>query len=288
MPSATRHLPLPGPSRFLLFIFIGAALAVILAHALYIVPLQKKCRDAQAQLDEKQARLAKAPWPQHSGQLAEQLHLANELLHGNPQTKTTGLVATASTTLATANATFARRIARNFPDFPTPRLLITGVTRLDFMDILDRVTSQLGEYGVQLDTTAFHTGEDSSPPIYQLIYKLWTIQRLAQCAHENHLEILATPDGTARITALSPIAYTSSDSRNDIPYLLEFPVRIELNGTLENFLQFARQLQTDRRFLPLKQLSATTAPPDIPAEGGVATVQTATFNIVCSSFMLNE
>ena len=284
MSSSPRLFPLPGPSRFLLLVFIGAAVTVILAHFLYIMPLQKRCRDAQARLDEKQARLAKAPWPQNSDQLTEQLRLANELLHGNPQTKATGLVSTASSTLAAANATFARRIARRFPDFPSPRLLITGVTRLDFMDILDRVTSQLGEYGVQLDTSAFHTDEESSPPIF----KLWTIQRLAQCAHENHLKILAAPDGTARITALPPVAYTTSDTRTDIPYLLEFPVRLELDGTLDNFLQFARQLQTDHRFLPLKQLSATTAPPAVPQEGGVATVQTATFNIVCSSFMLNE
>jgi hypothetical protein len=145
-------------------------------------------------------------------------------------------------------------------------------------------------FGISLDTANTET--------YQLLLHIWTVRELVQLAVEHDLVLakdpsnaVPTPEGgtalPSRLRVLPVVAYAlAADDR--MPYLLEFPVRMTLRGTLTDFMAFVGDLQNDKRFLALSRMEILTEHPRIrgerPTSEGVLAVQNIESTVVCASF----
>ncbi|MBQ4479181.1 MAG: hypothetical protein II943_00915 [Victivallales bacterium] len=271
----------PRPNRLLFYVLLLMFAAALLVLYLYVMPKWHQYQKYQHAIQEKEERLAGTPWPQDVELLRQQYAEVRKKLDGDPETAEIGLVLLTDDILHQATSTFEERI---LSQFDSPQHFINAVSRIDYKDAYDHFAQELEEQKVTLDPTNLGLGEDTADPVWQMTLKLWTAQQICHIAREHHLAILSE-DGIAAINALPPIAYTVEDTDTATPYLLEFPVRVKLKGRLEDFLLFAQSLSTSICFLPLKQLEIQTLPPDPPLPGKVNTVDTAIFNMVCSSFL---
>ena len=271
----------PRLNRLMLFALLAVFITALLVLYLYVMPKWRQHQAYQKAIQEKESRLAATPWPQETDLLGRHYKLIREKLDGVPGTDQLGLVKLSEDIIQQATNTFSERILKQFD---STKHFINGVSRIDYKDAYDRFAQELTEQQLTLESTRFGLNEDGQEPVWQMILKLWTAQMLYQLARENHLTVLADEEGVAAISALPPIAYAVAENDPPPPYLLEFPIRLRLAGHLDDFLRFAQQLSAPVRFLPLKQLEISTTPPNPPVAGQTNRVDTATFNIVCSSF----
>ncbi|MBR4221533.1 MAG: hypothetical protein IKR81_10270, partial [Victivallales bacterium] len=85
--------------------------------------------------------------------------------------------------------------------------------------------------------------------------------------------------------------YLNEDDAN--PYVLEFPVQLELIGNMANFSAFVDSLFTEGRFLPITNMELIAQPPQggkLPGhdkEGNI-NYHVIRVQIVCSSFFLPQ
>lgn len=270
----------PRRNRLLLYALLAMFAIALMVLYLYVLPKWRQFQDYQRAIGEKESRLAATPWPQDLAMLQHQHAMMREKLEGTEDPDQPGLVRLSNDVLLQATATFQERI---LSQFDSPMHFINGVSRLDYKDACDRFAQELAEQQLTFDATRFGLNEDGQEPVWQMTLKLWTAQLLCQLAREHHLALQAEEDIPA-LSALPPIAYTASENDPPPPYLLEFPIRLQLAGRLDDFLRFTQQLSTPIRFLPLKQLEITTLPPNPPIPGQTNRVDSCSFNIVCSSF----
>lgn len=201
-----------------------------------------------------------------------------------------GLVVKADTALEMAANTFTEEIENAYPGPSSRDFFIEGATRIDYKDLYDRVSSEFASSGVVLRQTIFSSGDENEEPVYQQMLKLWTIRRLVRTALKNGLKIESDSDNVSRIRALKSISYINIDKSADNraqqnePYLMEFPVRMFISGSMEKFLGFAADLQADGSFLPIKNISIYTLPPDELPPGETRRVSELKIKVVCSSF----
>lgn len=271
----------PRPNRLLLYAVLTMFVLALLVLYLYAMPKWRQFQSYQQSIEAKEAQLAATPWPHEVDLLRRQYKNVREKLDGIPGTDQTGLVAITDGILRQATSTFEERI---LGQFDSPLHFINSVSRIDYKDAYDRFAQELAEHQVTLDAVHFGLNEDGQEPVWQMILKLWTAQQLCRLAHEHHLTI-HSEDGIADLTALPPISYAVDEADAPPPYLLEFPVRLKLEGKLDDFLRFAQSLSSAICFLPIKQLEIHTLPPQPPVLGQVNQVDTAVFTIVCSSFL---
>ncbi|MBP5301266.1 MAG: hypothetical protein J6Y80_07645 [Victivallales bacterium] len=272
---------LPAVNRLLIYAVMAMLAATLLVLYLYVMPKWHQFQSYQKSLREKEQRLATTPWPQDGELLRHQFEIIREKLDGSEEDGQVGLAQLSEDILQQAAITFQEPI---LSQFSSPAHFIATVSRIDYKDVYDRFAQELAEEEKSLDPSYFGLQEDGQEPVWQMILKLWTAQLLCKLARQNHLA-LQEQDGIADVTALPPIAYAVTEEDAQPPYLLEFPVRLRLKGTLQDFLKFTQELSTPIRFLPLKQLEISTLPPDPPLPGQVNRVDQATFVIVCSSFL---
>ena len=274
---------LPETNRLLIYILGALVVATLLVLYLYVMPKWQQHQNFQASLQEKEARLAATPWPQDGELLLHHYELVREKLEGISGTDQLGLERLSDDILLQATITFQEKL---LSQFDSPAHFISAVSRIDYKDVYDRFAQEIAEQGKSLNPTLLGLNEDGQEPVWQMILKLWTAQMLCELAKQNHLN-LQSRDGVAQITCLPPVAYAvAEEDVQQPPYLLEFPVRLTLQGSLQDFLRFAQELSTPIRFLPLKQLEISTLPPNPPIAGQPNRVDQATFTIVCSSFLM--
>lgn len=272
-----RHL------RRLLYATVVVVLAFVCTYIFVLQPERRRCQEFKARLLQKEAELLKNSWPHDPQLLERQLNEVQMILNGaSPEQP--GLVDTANAAIAQATCTFRKEIRARFDDNVQ---FMNSVTRIDYKDLYDRITSELSASGIILRDTHFAPAENNQTPIYQQIFKLWTAQLLVQLAKRSQLEIV-TENNAAAIEPLPPIGYVVSDSPGALPYLIEFPVKIQFRGRLSDFLAFTAELQNERRFLPLKNITVSSLPPAQPVAGADNAVDVANFTVVCSAFLLPE
>jgi hypothetical protein len=112
---------------------------------------------------------------------------------------------------------------------------------------------------------------------------------------DNGLTLITEPSVTvnasgsrheaARISMLQPRAYyvRQDDPR---PYLLEFPVRAWMTGTVEQTMQFIRALTADGQFLPVSHLQVFAENPgtDNARTDGTVRVERVRLDVECGAF----
>lgn len=138
------------------------------------------------------------------------------------------------------------------------------VSRLDYREEYSEVQREL-RGRVNFDEAVLGLGERSdSLYVYQLLLHLWTVENLTSLALDSgltpadHPEATRyeSPDGPAlpvsQISIRPMVAYALVEEDKE-PYLLEFPVRLTVEGTLADVGRFLVELQNtrDKRFFPM-------------------------------------
>lgn len=275
----------PTPHRALAFCLGAFVLMLVLGYALFIRPRQLSLAKKQSLIQEKTMQFNQLNMPKDPSLLEYQLQTATRLLEGAPEQGFDGLNALTEETLAYATRSFTNKIRQNYTD---TLAFIYGATRLDYKDLQERIAA---EFTLEANGQASHPllmeqDETQTQPVWQMIGKLWAIQEVLDKTRKAGLTLATDQDGLKFINALPIIAYTLQDSTEGNIFLLEFPVKATLTGTLEQFLAFVESVQTPECFLPLKRLTIKTTPPPALLPGNENPVERCEFTIQCSAFML--
>jgi len=291
--------PWPAQHRNLAVILSTAVLVAGLVYMFVSRPKKRGVAELRRELEEKQMRLVRRGWPLNSERLRELLQEMTGALDGKGKRtprrarEAKGIRNRADLVLRECTSTFDAKLKL----FETTDQFVKIVSRLDYQEEFNRLTQELANEGIVLDERILKLGEEtSSPYTYQLVLHIWTVEMLVKLALEHDLTFVTDssviPPGLkgqgrspAWITVLPMQAYLvkPSDKR---PYLLEFPVRIGVEGTLANVGAFLGALQTEERFLPCSHFELTTRQPRKAkvSKNGRVRVDEVVVELECSSF----
>ena len=121
-------------------------------------------------------------------------------------------------------------------------------------------------------------------PVYQMLAKLWSIQRVIQLVIECKMTVLHNDKGYARLYAFRPRGYVLTDDPEERPFLMEVPVMVVARGTNEQFLRLAALFQNGENMLPMRHLAIQSEPPD----DGKTSVNEQIYTIWCTAFFPME
>lgn len=174
----------------------------------------------------------------------------------------------------------------------SPEHLPDEATQLDYQDEFYELQQRLRQHDIVLAEKVFGLGEETaSPHSYQRMLQLWTAEELVGLALDSELTVtkhpkvrVATKAGkTLRASNLTvlPVRPYFLDPGDKKPYLLEFPVRMELRGNIEGVLAFLRSLHNKDKAtsLPITHLELRKVlPPGSPESDHVE------MTVECCSF----
>jgi hypothetical protein len=281
LPDSLQRLP---ERHRLLLVTVFLLLVFALLYGMFLVLPQW---NAYAELSSDHASLNKkldeSPWPKDPTRLTPLLQGHEDFLNGRKKRKADssagqdaaspaaaskellftdpgdlGLRKKAEALLEHATGMFTQKIANDYGDVNN---FVTKASQTEYKDLYDRTDSMLQGMRVLLEPSIFGMDESTAEPDkYQMILKLWTVQEVVLRAHKNKLRVANDPSLTraglgrpSKVSVLPMIPYCL-DPQDKEPYLLEFPVRLEVEGSLENFIKFAQSLQNEDCFLPMKQM----------------------------------
>lgn len=258
-------------------------LALLGAAAVYFLlvrPLAQDVDGARHSLEAKEEELRKSGWPLDAEKLKrtqEEQKKRKEAFQGR-----------AEETQRHATSMFNQKIKAIAT---SPEHLPDEVTQLDYQDEFFFLQQRLWQHDIVLAEEVFGLGEDTaSPHTYQLVLQLWTVEKLVDLA----LAMKLTPTKHPTVKVVTEIGKTSYASNVTVlpvrpyflnaedkkPYLLEFPVRMELRGTIDSLLTFLRSLHDDETFCPITQLELRKVLPARTSPGTDLIEAT----VECSSF----
>jgi len=272
----------PTQHRMLLTALMVMVIAVIALYFFVLRPQAESVEDIRAERDGLLKDLAaltkETPYPLDVPRLKTMVESAKSKLNGTTRKRpdgteyNTGLVARASDVLEHATGMFDDRIKREYTEINT---FMSQVSRIVYRDELDELTRRLAGRQIVLDPEVLGIGEDTEEEeTYQLLLKVWTIDRIVSVLTEkNDLHIIhrqlertgGTPAvrnpfglgggrSAAEITVLPTRPYILR-REDKTPYVLEFPVRVRVQGTLSTVCNAIRDLQTDGNFLTVNRIS---------------------------------
>ena len=282
----------PTGHRNLLAIVILLTIAAIAVTYLRLRPRwieYTETRDEKAGIE---AKLIKSEWPNDPERLEAILNGFNKQL-GN---KEKGLKVETAQIIAKATSMFKERIENEYETIPD---FIQRASQTEYKDQYDRLETYLQGKNIILDTSVFGMNELTSEPLkYQMLLKLWTTQAVIDCAINNKLRVTSQPLPGSRGRRASSITVLPMKSfylnENDpTAYVLEFPIQVELTGSMANFSAFVDSLFTEGRFLPMVNMELIAqAPhgnklPNSDKEGNI-NYHSIVVQVVCSSFFLPQ
>ena len=132
---------------------------------------------------------------------------------------------------------------------------------------------------------------------YQLLLQCWCVDMLVDLAGKSglhfrkHDEIVATAlDGSrkpaALISVLPMTAYSLDVKKEAPPFLLEFPVRLGVEGTLEEIMAFLQSINVKGQFFGVRGFEILSpAPSKIPSGKNAKTKDILQLNIECAAYL---
>ena len=288
----------PVQHRNLLLIVLFMAIASAALAYIRLYPLWTEYTELRDEKASIEAKLLKSEWPKDPERLNALLSQFTKRLNkdnGNDNGK--GLIAETKDVIETATSMFNERID---DEYESTAVFIQKASQTDYKDQFNTLELSLQRYNVNIDNTVFGMSETTAEPQkYQMLLKLWTVEKIVQCAVDAKLKVINRPSpsgGQGRIVSMITVKPMQSyyiNANDAEPYLLEFPVYIELIGTLENFSKFTDSLFADGRFLPMSQLELTANPPSVknppkPDKAGDIYSKLITARITCSSFFMPQ
>jgi len=275
-------------AAFALLLLFGGA-----AHWLFVRPLNTELADNAEEIAKKEKRLQRTGLPLDSALLDQEIQALDRELSGGAGKP--GVVALTRQVLETFTAMFMNRVTGQYG---TAEQFRRNADRVFFQSDFSRIDLKLAERDVFLAPAILGiSDESSSPHIYQLILRIWTVERLADLAAEAGLTV-AQADGVvverksikvkaADIRLLDVCGYNLADT-DKIPYLIELPVEATLLGELPQVKSFLRRLTADGNFLPATQVEIFADNPALGKyhDGRQVTVTGVRLQVRCSAFFL--
>ena len=148
------------------------------------------------------------------------------------------------------------------------------------------IVRELGEQGIvlheeTLGRTQYSTTENDK--LYQLIPSMWVVKNVAILARKHNLSLTNPKLGGATETEYADISVlplrTYNTAVNLEPYLEEYPVRVTVRGTTEDFTDFMLALTGEGHFLPVEFVRLVKVGAKIPNRDRIEAT------IVCSGFL---
>jgi Tfp pilus assembly protein PilO len=292
--------PWPQPHKNLAAVLLLAAVGLFLAYFFLVRPKAQVVAEMEGRLDDLKDKLKDSGYTLNAETLQTLLSENTKRLKGTKGERGekgyAGLEEKTGQILDLATRTFKPRIESNYGDIKT---FMDQAGWLDYNSDFTDLDTWLRGNGVLISEKTFGISLDTAnTETYQLLLHIWTVRELVQLAVEHDLVLakdpsnaVPTPEGgtalPSRLRVLPVVAYAlAADDRR--PYLLEFPVRMTLRGTLTDFMAFVGDLQNDKRFLALSRMEILTEHPRIrgerPTSEGVLAVQNIESTVVCASF----
>ncbi len=263
------------------------------AYWFLVRPIKLEYFDNAEEIAKKEKRLQRTGLPLDSALLQEEIDYLDRKLNGTNGKP--GVVGNTRQVLEASTAMFMGRVAQQYG---TPELFRRNADRVFFQSDFSRIELKLAERNVFLVPAVLGISDESSSPyIYQLILRIWTVERLADLAAEAGLTVATVPKVeierkgekvmAADIRSLEVRGYTLADT-DKLPYLVEFPVQANLLGDLEQVKTFLRKLTSGGNFLPASQVEIFADDPALPKyhDGRQVRVTGVRLRVRCSAFFL--
>ncbi len=277
---------------------LGAATA---CYFLLIRPKAQEVTDLTTALEDLRSKLKDSGWPANAEGLKVILNENSKKLKGTKKGNKDGkgyegLEVRAAQIIAKATDTFRQHIEDNYTTVGT---FIDQAGWLDYTSDFSNLEQWLRGNGIIISEKTFGISEDTADAeTYQLLIHIWTVRKLVELIIEHDLILekdrrnpVPTPEGRAVLPSMIRVmpmkAYVLNEGEKT-PYLLEFPVRMTLRGSLPDFIAFMRDLQTEGRFFPISRMELFTENPALrgtkPNSDGFLRVRNIKVTVVCSSF----
>lgn len=275
--------------QILLAALVFAVLGLLVVYFLVFSPKKQELEEVQSEVSRLQERLRGSVWPLDADRLERFLVELEKEYKGDQ--KSSALTAHSAEALRKASATFLSKITSeygNLEDF------MAAVSRLDYQSEYNRVLTTLSEKGVKLEPSVLNMNEDMPTPyMYQCMIQIWTVEKLAEIALKSGVELSTYPErkrGQGQIARISvePMRAFFASPSNERPYLLEFPVKLSIEGTLDSCMGFIDRLCGDDVFIPPKQFEIFSFPPmkNERGEDGFFKGGQLRMNLTCASFLV--
>ncbi|MDD3954461.1 MAG: hypothetical protein PHY82_11155 [Lentisphaeria bacterium] len=280
----------PDPCRNLLMMVIAAVIAAVFVYFVFLQPKWKALRETRYDFARTENKLKESPWPRDSERLQTILNTYQKTLGSGKQS---GLKNFSEQALKRATSLFNDKIN---DEYGSAALFISKASQIEYKDQYDRMNSTFQNQRIYLDQFIFGMDESTvEPEKYKMLLKVWTTEKLVSLAVEHKLKIVQDrsvrtgPHNqyfAAKISVLPERSYLL-DEEDKAPFLLEFPVRLTVRCSMDNFLSFVAALQSDPVFLPMVQmemLTDTSPANKITDEQGNLSMTDLEVTVVCSSF----
>ncbi len=288
--------PWPKCHKTLLGVTIVLALVLLGVAFLRLRPNWNEYRDLTDERAFLEEKLKASAWPRDSQRLEALLKEYEKRLNKDTGTGV-GLKAQTDQVLRQATSLFLKRITDEYGSVAD---FMQKASQTEYKDQYDRLDSYLLGKQLQLDPATYGLNVSTSEPQkYQMLLKLWTTQAVVETALACNLRIASRRAGgqggrpAAQITALPMRPYILSVN-SAAPYLMEFPVQLEVRGSMESFSKFVDALCSDGKFLPMTCMEISVTAPAVgkrtakPDQDGRIRTHGIVARVVCSGFSLPE
>lgn len=266
----------PGPLYKKLVIYNVVMLAVVVGlFVLFIRPLQGRIGVVEDENAASSAELKSKRYPQKP----------TDMLHFREQRSRQRAIVEENYSIAfhRSRDEFPKLRDKNeydsFNDFRLARQLDYQILYLD-------IVRELGEQGIvlheeTLGRTQYSTTENEK--LYQLIPSMWVVKNVAILARKHNLSLTNPKLGGSTETEYADISVlplrTYHIAKGLEPYLEEYPVRVTVHGTTEDFTDFLLALTSEGHFLPVEFVRLVKVGAKIPNRDRIEAT------IVCSGFL---
>ena len=289
----------PERHRSLLGVAFLLVVATVLFGVMRLHPAWVGYDETRADHSRVEKKLEESQWPRDSERMRKLLDSYQVMLNGR-KGGDPGLKKEVADAMQKATSMFEVQIKKEYGVSPQDSGIVNFMekaSQIEYKDQFNRLYTELEGKGIRLEQPVFGMDESTSEPFkYQMRLKLWTVEALASLVLKNNLRFTREPGAGARdrnnpsmITVLPMRAYVI-DKNDKAPYLLEFPVRMEIQGSMANFATFVDSLQSEGIFLPMSQMEVRTALPNMRQppkanQDDEMVLQNVIVTVVCSAFL---
>ncbi len=262
----------PANYKVLLGLTAVFLLAAGLAHFYVLRPRRRQALAVESAMEQKISHISSRNWPVHPsrlGRLRREHQERRRLLRSNLEQ-----------VQKRAIATFAEPIQSKYgvEAVEEPSQFINFVSRLDYQEHYSILINKWRERNVILHPRIMNLNEDSvTPHIYRLLLQLWTVDTVLETVAGSGLQPVVRPlpsppqddgggiepetsPGFGAQVALQPVRRYRVDETSREDYLLEFPVRITIQGTTEQLVSLLNQLGESEFWLSINAIEIRKQP----------------------------
>ena len=285
----------PEKHRMLLIICLILALTCGLYVYFILKPVWQEHSQAQSELSDLNNKLKQTAWPSDPDRLDALLAEYRKQLDKDNGTGK-GQIEDTKKQLALASSMFEEMIVR---EYGSKADFMAKASQTEYKDQFDKLDTYLQGKGVSLDPAIFGLNELSSEEEnYPMLLKLWTAKAVVDCVLASGMRITnarlpgSKVRASAQLKVLNAKAYYLDDKAEQ-PYLIEYPVFVEVIGSTRQLAALADGLFANGTFLPMTQLEIVSNLPvggrqPKPNKGEYLVRDSVIARIVCSSFFMPD